>query len=243
MTHRRNLVAQPGNGRSLWRAIAKPARDQVGFIHYFSRCVLNNTKKGFSFQPVGQAMAEFAIVLPLLLLVVFGLLEVGRAIFIYSSATNASREAVRYATAFGVDPGGDLHYHNCAGIRDAARSTAILLTLADDDIVIEYDEGLVLDDNGTPGDTTDDSYSKGASRGLCDDAADMADGTTDGVASNISLGCGDRVVVTVTVDYSPMVNFIPQLQGREIVSASARSYYGRIDLTDDFTADECGMTP
>ena len=46
----------------------------------------------------GQAMVEFAFVLPILLLVVFGLLEVGRLIFIYSSITNASRNASRHTS-------------------------------------------------------------------------------------------------------------------------------------------------
>ena len=45
----------------------------------------------------GQALVEFALIVPLLLFVVYGLIEAGRAIFIYSSVTNASREAARSA--------------------------------------------------------------------------------------------------------------------------------------------------
>ena len=71
----------------------------------------------FLIQLQAQAMAEFAMVLPILLLVVFGLLEVGRAIFIYSSAINASRDAVRYATAYGVNENNNLQFQDCAAIR------------------------------------------------------------------------------------------------------------------------------
>lgn len=45
----------------------------------------------------GQTLAEFALVLPIFLLVVFGLFDVGRAVFTYNSLTNAAREAARLA--------------------------------------------------------------------------------------------------------------------------------------------------
>ena len=46
-----------------------------------------------------QAMVEFALVLPILLLVVYGLIEVGRALFIYNSVASAARQATRYGAA------------------------------------------------------------------------------------------------------------------------------------------------
>ena len=49
----------------------------------------------------GQAMVEFAIALPFLLLILFGILEIGRLIFTYSGVVNASREGVRYGSATG----------------------------------------------------------------------------------------------------------------------------------------------
>ena len=84
-------------------------------------------------------MVEFALALPILLLAIFGLFEVGRAVFMYAAVVNASREAVRYATAYGVNESDVLHYHNCAEIRNTARRVAFLLPLEDDDILIEYD--------------------------------------------------------------------------------------------------------
>lgn len=45
----------------------------------------------------GQAMVEMALVLPLLLLLVFGIIEFGRIFNAYLVVNNASREGARYA--------------------------------------------------------------------------------------------------------------------------------------------------
>jgi len=45
----------------------------------------------------GQSLIEFALIIPLLLFLTFGFLDLGRAVFYYSSLTNAVREATRYA--------------------------------------------------------------------------------------------------------------------------------------------------
>lgn len=63
----------------------------------------------------GVAMVEFAIALPLLLLLLFGIAEFGRMLFQYNSLLQASRDAGRYAaseawnaTLGKVDLSGDL---------------------------------------------------------------------------------------------------------------------------------------
>ena len=45
---------------------------------------------------LGQNLAEFALLLPLLLTLVLGTLDIGRAFYTYVSLTNAAREAARY---------------------------------------------------------------------------------------------------------------------------------------------------
>lgn len=45
----------------------------------------------------GQAMVEFAFVLPLLILMLVGILDLGRAVFAYNSVSNAARSATRVA--------------------------------------------------------------------------------------------------------------------------------------------------
>jgi len=172
-------------------------------------------------------MAEFALALPILLLVLFGLLEVGRAVFMYSAVTNASRDAVRYATAYGVNESNVLHYQNCAEIRNTAKRVAFLLPLSNDDIAITYDTGPVLiDPDGVP-DSGDESYGPPPETpdiGACD--------AVDGVDESVELSCGDRVVVTITYDYSPIVPLVPQLTDQEFEASSARTFMGVIELSD-----------
>ena len=126
-----------------------------------------------------QAIVEFAIVLPILMVLLVGIFEVGRMIYVYSAVNNASREAVRYASAVGLDDDGLNHYNNCPGIRDWARRSAYFMNLQDTDIDITFDQG--------PGTTSRPA--------VCDGS--------DTVAS------GDRVTVEVTATYGPLINLIP----------------------------------
>ena len=45
----------------------------------------------------GQALVEFALVVPILLLVLIALFDLGRAVFAYNTLTNAAREGARLA--------------------------------------------------------------------------------------------------------------------------------------------------
>jgi Flp pilus assembly protein TadG len=45
----------------------------------------------------GQALVEFALIVPLLLLIVIGLFDLGRAVFAYNAISNAAREGGRTA--------------------------------------------------------------------------------------------------------------------------------------------------
>ena len=45
----------------------------------------------------GQAMVEFALVIPIFLLMIFGILDLGRAVYAYSTLNNAAREGARVA--------------------------------------------------------------------------------------------------------------------------------------------------
>ena len=51
----------------------------------------------------GQSLAEFALLLPLLLVILFGTIDIGRAFYTYISLTNAAREAARYAAVNGTN--------------------------------------------------------------------------------------------------------------------------------------------
>src|SRR5512136_66177 len=60
--------------------------------------VRRNRRKGAD-SHAGQAMVEFALALPLLLLIVVGLLEFGRLLFAWLVVENSTRFGIRYATA------------------------------------------------------------------------------------------------------------------------------------------------
>ena len=64
----------------------------------------------------GQALAEFALVLPMLLLLVMGTIDLGRAVYYKSAIANASREAVRY---------GAINYCDNAGISKIAQDYSV----------------------------------------------------------------------------------------------------------------------
>ncbi|MBA3318609.1 MAG: pilus assembly protein [Gemmatimonadales bacterium] len=61
------------------------------------------TRRHFRAARAGQAMVEFAMVLPLLLLLLVGLIEFGRAWNLHQVVTDASREGARNAVLPTVD--------------------------------------------------------------------------------------------------------------------------------------------
>ena len=95
---------------------------------------------------IGQGLVEFALIIPIFLLLVYGIFEVARAIFMYSAVLNASRDAARYAAASdNVQAMGNSYtpyYMDCEGIRQHARRVSSFVDLsASDAILIRYDNG------------------------------------------------------------------------------------------------------
>ena len=76
----------------------------------------------------GQSMVEFALVLPIFLLVVLGLFDLGRAVYYHSTMSNASREAVRLAI---VD-------QNVPLIEQRAVDTAVGVPISVADVSVEF---------------------------------------------------------------------------------------------------------
>ncbi|HKY55926.1 MAG TPA: TadE family protein [Anaerolineales bacterium] len=150
-----------------------------------------------------QAIVEFAIVLPILMALLVGILEVGRMVFIYAAVTNASREASRYGSAVGKeDVYGYEKYRYCEGIQNAAERSAFLISLSRIDI----------------------KYDTGSAVLICDAAT--------GEDADISVDSGDRVIVTVEADYEPMVTLLP-FPSRKFTSTSARTILGFFELGSD----------
>jgi Flp pilus assembly protein TadG len=85
-------------------------------------------------------MVEFAIVFPLLVILIIGIFEVGRVMFTYSVAIAATREAARYGAAIQDIGGGIPQYEDCQGIRNAATRFGKFAGIADADITIQYSD-------------------------------------------------------------------------------------------------------
>jgi hypothetical protein len=148
-----------------------------------------------------QGMVEFALVLPLLLLVIFGIIELGRLLVIYSSVGTASREGARYASAAGEPTPGVPYYLDCAGIRAAAQRMGVLIGMQASDILISYDQGPDPASGGPPVviSTT------------CPDPSDYANNNDYMLAIfNLQnqIRLGSRVVVDVSAQYTPLLPLV-----------------------------------
>jgi Flp pilus assembly protein TadG len=109
---------------------------------YVERLINNDAKQrgswGSLIKERAQNMVEFALVLPLMLVLMVGVFEFGRMLFIYASVFTASREAARFGSAAGLH-NGIPRYKDCAGIQAAANKVAGLAGI--DSIHIAYDSG------------------------------------------------------------------------------------------------------
>ena len=163
-------------------------------------------------------MVEFALVLPILLLVVYGLLEVGRLLFIYSSVVSAARQASRYGATTGVNASGTLRYRDCTGMRAAAQRVGFIDDIADTDIEIWHDEG------------------EGANQIAYCPPGQAIDSTN----FQPSTGNLSRIRVRVHADYAPIVPLVP-LGPLTIESVSARTILVSVPIA--ITAAPQGWDP
>lgn len=89
----------------------------------------------------GASLVEFAVVAPLLFLLLFGVIEFGRAIATHTAVTTAAREAARFATTVGTGDEAIPPYADCDAIRAAAFDKTPLLDTSQTDIDLSYDNG------------------------------------------------------------------------------------------------------
>lgn len=76
----------------------------------------------------GQSMVEFALVIPILLILVIAFLDLGRAVYTQSVLANAAREGTRTAV---------IRTNSVGAIRAAVKANAIGVTVSDSDITID----------------------------------------------------------------------------------------------------------
>ncbi|MEK6222166.1 MAG: pilus assembly protein [Chloroflexota bacterium] len=148
-------------------------------------------------------MVEFAIMLPMLLLIMFGLLEFGRIIFIYTAVTMSSREAARYGTSIGGNGSGTARYLDCPGIRTAAKRVSSLAGVTDGQITVEY-------------------YDESTKVGEC-----------DSITASVVPGEGDGLMkVSIVGTYTPLAVALVDLPSFAISSVSQRTIIKSIILVD-----------
>ncbi len=80
----------------------------------------------------GQTLVEFALILPVLLLILIGIFEFGRIIFLYANLFNAAREGARY---------GLTHPQDYNGILQHAQERITLTELSSGDLTVSMDTG------------------------------------------------------------------------------------------------------
>ena len=154
-------------------------------------------------------MVEFMLALPLLLVLIYGTIEVSRLIFIFSSVANASRQAARYGSTTG-QINDVAYYQDCDGIRDAADQSAYITSF--EEINITYDRGINPDGTQIP----------------ISQIAPSPDVDTCPIQDDM-IRNGDRIVVQVVANYEPIISIIP-IKPLKIVSASAHSFLVSIPI-------------
>lgn len=143
----------------------------------------------------GQGMVEFALAIPIFLVLAFGIIEFARMVVVYSSVFSAAREAARLGSAVGDSPNGLPFYQDCDYIREAAQRAGMMAGIEPGNIDIRYDHG----------------------------PEDLRAWNDKPVCSNTAVvALGDRVVVRVNADYIPLVGLV-NLAPVNIVSTDART--------------------
>ncbi len=79
-------------------------------------------------QTRGQALIEFALILPLLILLLLGIFDFGRAVYAYNTVNNAAREGARLAIVDQTE----------GHVQDLAAQRAVSLGIDPDDVTMEF---------------------------------------------------------------------------------------------------------
>jgi TadE-like protein len=85
----------------------------------------------------GQALVEFALILPIFLMLLFGLFDMGRAVYAWSTINNAAREAGRQLIidqTFVMSGGQPVYTH----ARDVALNRSVALNVQANQVAIDF---------------------------------------------------------------------------------------------------------
>jgi Flp pilus assembly protein TadG len=145
----------------------------------------------------GQALVEFAFVFPVIVLLAFGFIDVGRAVFGYNTLTNAARQAARVAAVNQIDPA--VGPWNCLANTPVQSAASPSWTF----------RGCAV--------------TAGAAVGVTDADVSVSyaapPGTTIQCTSSLTVGC--IVAVTVTSDFVPITPIAGSIIGPISMSATS----------------------
>src|SRR5258707_803770 len=88
----------------------------------------------------GQGLVEFALVMPILLLILMGVIDFGWMLFNYSQLYNGLRDGLRYASVPGFNSASP-QYKDCNGIKAEIVNQAGLSGITVGEITVGYDDG------------------------------------------------------------------------------------------------------
>ncbi len=142
----------------------------------------------------GQGMVEFALSLPVFLFVALGIITFGHLLLVYVLTDTGSREGARYGAASGISATGVQYYRDCDGIINTVLSSAAAAGVSQANVSVYYDGG--------PGKPV---------IGQC------LPGTL-----GPDLDLGNRVVVSISIQYQPLVPLL-NLNNIPISVTSART--------------------
>ncbi len=156
----------------------------------------------------GQALTEFALVLPILLLVMFGIIDFGWALQAWLSTENAARHAARFASVGAYDPAYCVDLDGgppdpCAGTMRAEEIDEARVRSSIPDAAVVGAVGLIIDSGAS---ATDPHYFDtmicSTRTGFTYTPPDTCSPTDD------AGGPGDRVLVVVTYNHPFVTPFI-----------------------------------
>lgn len=141
-----------------------------------------------------------AFIAPLLLVLLFGIIEFSRLLYTHSVVWTVAREGARYATTVGdTDADGIPNYLDCDGIVDAALQRAVAVDIEADDLLIVVESG---------GSTAD-----------CDVLSPEPE------PSAIDVDNGATVTVTADIDFEALAPLMGFLDDMNVHSQQSRSIY------------------
>lgn len=143
----------------------------------------------------GASLVEMALVLPLLLLVLFGVVEFGRFLSTQHGVSTAAREAARYAVPA-------TQYTDCGGIKNAAVGLSGLGDVSPGDVTVTFEDpaGTVVAD------------------------CDTADATHPDPSPSV-IEDGDRVIVSVSRPFTGIVPLVDVAFPSTITATDHRTIY------------------